>query len=152
VAFRSRFILRANYHQSPEKRPMRQRLSLIWSATLAAILALPAAGFTQALTGREVFLDSCAPCHGRTAHGDGPIAAFLKNKPTDLTLLAHYNHGVFPEAKVSAMINGTNVTGPHGAREMPVWGREFVSEGSSPEKAQARIKALIDFLKAIQEK
>jgi mono/diheme cytochrome c family protein len=126
--------------------------SLIWSLTLTMTLALPTAVFAQALTGREVFLDSCAPCHGSTAHGDGPIAGHLTNKPTDLTLLAHYNHGVFPEAKVSAMINGTNVTGPHGAREMPVWGREFVSQGSSPEQAQARIKALIDFLKAIQEK
>jgi mono/diheme cytochrome c family protein len=124
----------------------------ISSLTLAFALTVSTAGFPQALTGREVYLDSCEACHGRTAHGDGPIAEFLNHKPTDLTLLAHYNHGVFPEAKVSAMINGSNVTGPHGAREMPVWGREFVSAGSSPEQAQARIKALIDFLKAIQEK
>jgi mono/diheme cytochrome c family protein len=133
---------------------MRQRvqISLIWGLTLAVILALPAAGFAQALTGRDEYISSCGACHGRTAQGDGPLAEYFRNKPTNLTLLAHYNHGLFPEGKVRAMIDGRNVTGPHGAREMPVWGHEFVAQGSSHEQANARIKALIDFLKAIQEK
>ena len=129
-----------------------ERFLRISSLVVAFALAISSAGYAQALTGREEFLDSCAPCHGRTAHGDGPIAGYLNNKPTDLTLLSHYNHGVFPEEKVRSMIDGTKVTGPHGAREMPVWGREFVSQGRTPEQANARIKALIDFLKAIQEK
>lgn len=124
----------------------------IGSLALVLALAGSSAAFAQALAGRDEYLSSCGACHGRTAQGDGPLAEYFRNKPTNLALLAHYNHGVFPEAKVSAMINGTNVTGPHGAREMPVWGREFVSQGSSPAQAQARIKALIDFLKAIQEK
>jgi hypothetical protein len=124
----------------------------IGSLMLVLALAGSTAGFAQALTGRDEYLNSCQACHGRTAHGDGPIAGFLRIKPTDLTLLARNNHGVFPEGKIRAMIDGRNVTGPHGAREMPVWGREFVSEGSSTEQANARIKALIDFLKAIQEK
>jgi len=129
-----------------------EQLLRIGSLMLALALAGSTAGFAQALTGRAEYINSCAPCHGLTAHGDGPIAGYLKNKPTDLTLLAHYNHGVFPEERIKAMIHGVNVTGPHGAREMPVWGREFVSEGSSTEQAQARMKALVDFLKAIQEK
>ena len=80
------------------------------------------------------------------------MAHYLKYKPTDLTELARNNHGVFPEKQVKAIIDATKVVGSHGAREMPVWGREFVSEGSSPEQAQARMKALVDYLKSIQEK
>ena len=79
------------------------------------------------------------------------IAGKLWNKPTDLTLLAHYNHGVFPAGKVTAVVDGTKDVGPHGAREMPIWGREFTSLGSSPEQAKARIKALVDYIKSKQE-
>ena len=66
---------------------------------------------------------------GTDGHGDGVMAHYLKYKPTDLTALARNNHGVFPEKQVKAIIDGTKVVGPHGGREMPVWGREFVSEG-----------------------
>jgi mono/diheme cytochrome c family protein len=124
----------------------------IGSLTLVFAMAVSTAVFAQALTGRDEYLSSCGACHGRTAQGDGPLAEYFRNKPTNLTLLAHYNHGVFPEGRIRAMIDGRSVTGPHGAREMPVWGREFVGEGSSTAQAQARMKALVDFLKAIQEK
>jgi len=80
------------------------------------------------------------------------MAHYLKYKPTDLTALARNNHGVFPEKQITAIIDGTKVVGAHGAREMPVWGREFLNQGSSPEQAQARISALVGYLRSIQEK
>lgn len=139
-----------------------EQLSLIWSFTLAVMLALPAAGFAQAaggetsaVSGKDEYQQFCSPCHGMDGRGERArfsIASKLWNKPTDLTLLAHYNHGVFPEKEVKAVVDGTKAVGPHGAREMPIWGREFSSLGSSPEQAQARINAIADYIKSIQEK
>lgn len=132
---------------------------LVAGLTLAMTLATAGAGFAQnagagttAVSGRDEYVYSCANCHGPEGRGDGYIAGFLKRKPADLTALARKNHGAFPEERVQNFIDGTKTTGPHGAREMPVWGREFLKEGSSPEQAKARIKALLDYLKSIQEK
>src|SRR6266404_884130 len=36
-------------------------------------------------SGRRLFLDHCAACHGPGGHGDGPAAAALKPAPADLT-------------------------------------------------------------------
>jgi mono/diheme cytochrome c family protein len=35
--------------------------------------------------GRELFAIHCQMCHGETAQGNGPVAAFLANKPANLT-------------------------------------------------------------------
>jgi len=38
--------------------------------------------------GKEIFMANCTTCHGVSAKGDGPIAASLTPKPTDLTIMA----------------------------------------------------------------
>lgn len=135
-----------------------ERLCLIGSLTLAMALAESTAGFAQfgsatgSVSGRGEYDYTCIQCHGPAGRGDGVMAGDLKHKPTDLTALARNNHGVFPEKQVKAIIYGTKVVSSHGPREMPVWGREFLSQGSNPEQAQARISALVDYLKSIQEK
>ena len=41
---------------------------------------------TSLARGVELFNITCTPCHGKDGKGDGPVAAFLKNKkPIDLT-------------------------------------------------------------------
>jgi mono/diheme cytochrome c family protein len=35
--------------------------------------------------GAELYAINCKMCHGQTAQGNGPIAAFLANKPANLT-------------------------------------------------------------------
>ena len=37
-------------------------------------------------TGRALFIQFCAACHGRTGKGDGPLAASFAIPPTDLTV------------------------------------------------------------------
>ena len=135
-----------------------ERFCLIGSLTVAMALAASTAGFAQAggattgVSGRGEYDYTCVQCHGPAGRGDGVMAHYLKYKPTDLTALARNNHGVFPEKQIKAIIDGTKVVGAHGAREMPVWGREFLNQGSNPEQAQARISALVGYLKSIQEK
>ena len=41
---------------------------------------------TSLARGAELFNITCTPCHGKGGKGDGPVAAFLRNKkPIDLT-------------------------------------------------------------------
>jgi mono/diheme cytochrome c family protein len=65
---------------------------------VAASVVLGAAAFGQQKStdaGKQEFEISCAVCHGMDAKGGGMVADALKVKPTDLTLLAKKNGGVF---------------------------------------------------------
>ena len=54
--------------------------------------------------GPDLFRAHCAACHGFDAKGGGPMAAALKGKVPDLTVLAKNNKGMFlvimPIAKI----------------------------------------------------
>ena len=43
---------------------------------------------TSPISGKEMFTEYCAPCHGTDGKGTGPAAAAMKAPPTDLTQLA----------------------------------------------------------------
>jgi mono/diheme cytochrome c family protein len=118
--------------------------------------------------GKIEYQSNCASCHGIGAKGDGPMSTELKRRPTDLTVLAKRNNGVFPLNSVYRIIDGRDAIPSHGTREMPVWGYRFVPPQhfdlkltddyiymapTSPEPVvHARILAVIDYLNRIQEK
>jgi cytochrome c553 len=103
--------------------------------------------------GAALFQSYCAACHGTNAHGDGPMIAALRRPPADLTKFAMRNGGVFPESRVTRIIDGRDVAA-HGDSEMPVWGSVFKREGQGVDEAtaRARIAALVQFLASIQER
>jgi mono/diheme cytochrome c family protein len=124
------------------------------------VLGVLAAGPTpaedlQGYSGKQLYQRFCAACHGVEARGDGPVAAFFKSTPPDLTRLAHRYGGQFPAAQVRKTIDGRENLLPHGERTMPVWGLEFMlAEGSTPEarqRAETVITRLVDYLASIQE-
>ena len=118
--------------------------------------------------GKIEYQSNCASCHGMDAKGDGPVSKELKTRPTDLTLLAKKNKGVFPVNAVYRIIDGRDQIASHGTKEMPVWGYRFVPPSHyilrsvddyifapplSPEAVvHGRIMAVIDYLDRIQEK
>lgn len=106
--------------------------------------------------GQRAFVASCASCHGVLGKGDGALREYLIKPPTDLTTLTGRNGGVFPAQRVRDTIDGRgNVDiGPHGVREMPVWGQVYRAEDTPPYALNARVRmaALVDFLARIQEK
>ena len=140
------------------------------------ILAGLAAGFAAAAhaedvdAGRVEFQSSCSSCHGADARGNGPMSSQLKTRPADLTVLARNNNGVFPTDSVYETIYGVKTVPAHGTREMPIWGYQFIPmanyphtidpsywkmfgpEPSSEVVVRARIFAVIDYLKQIQQK
>ncbi|HEY7462773.1 MAG TPA: cytochrome c [Gemmatimonadota bacterium] len=109
----------------------------------------------QDLSGREMFLRYCSPCHGEEAKGNGPVAMFMRPQPPDLTKLAA--EGKFEEEHVAEVIDGRRMPQAHGTRQMPVWGAVFEEQLRSQERphppfeAYLRTITLVDYLRSIQE-
>lgn len=101
----------------------------VFVAASAIVLVLSQGVAAEEMTyGQAEYLNSCAVCHGVTGEGNGPLAEELVKRPADLTRLAERNGGEFPYFKVFATIDGRFVVPGHGERDMPVWGRQFLSE------------------------
>jgi mono/diheme cytochrome c family protein len=105
---------------------------------------------TTAIGGQEVYREYCAVCHGGDAKGNGPAAAALKAKPTDLTQISRKNEGKYPEVRVQRVINGEDDVFAHGSRDMPIWGQVF--RQGQPDRGQLRIYNLVKYIEQIQEK
>ncbi len=107
-------------------------------------------------SGKLMFRQYCAPCHGMDATGNGPVADTLKKKPANLTLLSKNHGGKFPYDEVYNMISGQEVIASHGTREMPIWGTVFaqrVMPGApvrTPAQVKHRIDTIIAYIESIQ--
>ena len=107
---------------------------------------------SPSLYGVDNFHDYCSPCHGRSGKGDGPVAAALTPRPSDLTTIARRNKGVFPRARVRDFItNGSPDIPAHGTRVMPVWGPTFRSLDSSDRSVSIRIANIVEYLTTLQQ-
>jgi len=105
-------------------------------------------------SGRAMFEQYCANCHGALAKGDGPMAIALKVPPPDLTQLAHRRGGKFPDEYVRAVLEFG--PGPshfsHGSADMPAWGPLFRYYDKQNERVvQQRIRNLTNYLASLQE-
>lgn len=121
--------------------------------------------------GQKLYTQYCASCHGADGKGNGPAAAKLNPKPTDLTQLAKRNGGKFPFYETMLSIEGRSPTGQdentdlpgiaaaHGDSKMPVWGeifsRDELSKGTSSDlqlQATGKIMMITEYLQSIQAK
>ena len=108
---------------------------------------------TSAASGKEMFNNYCAVCHGENGAGGGPAASALKVAPTDLTTLAQKHDGKYPSLHVSSVLRGEAELPAHGSKDMPVWGPLFrhISQGHEAE-VQQRIANLNQYVESIQKK
>jgi len=103
--------------------------------------------------GANNFAQYCVACHGADAKGTGTLAATLKPKPADLTLLASHNGGTYPRELVVQVIDGGKKVKGHGGGDMPEWGATFrASTGVTEADVKRRIEALAAYLETIQVK
>jgi hypothetical protein len=91
------------------------------------------------------------------------MAVLLKVRPPDLTRLAARNGGKFPFEYVTKIIDGRAAVGPHGTRDMPVWGDRYMRDFPKavlrePHRSKiveplvhARILELAYYLRSIQK-
>ena len=137
-------------------------ISWAMAAGLAGTLTFTAVSANADDIAKTDFVNYCASCHGVDGAGNGPMAAELKGKPTDLTSLSKENDGHFPYLKLRRVIDGSSDAGNirgHGSREMPVWGNVFRAEagmaqgrqGGSYALAKARIQNIVDYIAGIQK-
>lgn len=109
----------------------------------------------------SLYRSSCAPCHGVSGDGRGPLAASLKTVVPPLNNLAdRYSEIYFPERFLIEVIDGRKRMQSHGERQMPIWGRQFgllkdtqtSDEATVADDAAARqkIEALVDYIRSIQ--
>ena len=108
---------------------------------------------TSAASGKEMYTNYCAVCHGTDGTGNGPAASALKTAPTDLTGLAAKSGGKYPAMHVSSVLRGEAELPAHGSKDMPVWGPLFrhLSQGHDAE-VQQRIANLNKYIDSIQKK
>ena len=103
-------------------------------------------------SGKVMFKQYCATCHGSEAKGNGPLASLLKVPPPDLTKLAQRHAGKFPYDYVSSVLQFGPGPSAHGSSDMPTWGPIFGYFDKQKQKAvQQRIKNLCDYLASLQE-
>jgi mono/diheme cytochrome c family protein len=109
---------------------------------------------TSPTSGKEMFTQYCAACHGADAKGDGPAAPALKAPPADLTTLAKRSEdGKYPRDRVANLLRSGAGVAAHGSSDMPTWGPLFKSLDPNHDIAvQQRIKNLNDYLASLQAK
>jgi mono/diheme cytochrome c family protein len=124
-----------------------------FSARTTVTAQEPAVRTTLVIAGANNFAQYCVACHGNDAKGTGTLAATLKPKPADLTLLASRNGGTFPRDMVLQVIDGSKKVKGHGGGDMPAWGEAFRAvTGSNDAEATRRIESLADYLETRQVK
>jgi mono/diheme cytochrome c family protein len=101
-------------------------------------------------SGREMYMDYCAACHGATGKGDGPAVEFLKTPPQDLTTMAERNNGKFPADHFAALLRFGTESRAHGTSDMPIWGPLFTKHGK--DIVELRIANLRSYVESIQQK
>ena len=141
-------------------------MNLSKALVAAGLLAMLVPGLAASQGGKDIgqreYDNNCASCHGVAGKGDGPMLRHLVTPPTDLTQLTRRNGGVFPGQRIAEAIDGrsSNQIGPHGSREMPVWGsvyRARAAQAGATELdqewlARGRLLALLDHLSRIQQR
>jgi mono/diheme cytochrome c family protein len=104
-------------------------------------------------TGKEMFKQYCAACHGLDAKGHGPARAALKIPAADLTTLTKRHGGEFPLDLVTNVLRFGPGVAAHGSSDMPTWGGIFqYMDNYNQATVQKRIKNLCDYLISLQEK
>ena len=105
--------------------------------------------------GEQLYQRLCSACHGERGEGDGTVASYFKMQPPDLTQLAKRHGGEYPADKVARIVDGRDAPGPHGSRQMPIWGVAlYYADPESPDKEKRVaeiVDRLVEYLRTIQK-
>jgi mono/diheme cytochrome c family protein len=108
---------------------------------------------TPATSGKQMYVNYCAPCHGVDGKGRGPVSTALTTPPTDLTVLARNHRGKFPDTHIVSVLEYGSEIKAHGTNEMPVWGPILgkMNQANSQDR-MLRISNLSRYMETIQVK
>jgi mono/diheme cytochrome c family protein len=104
-------------------------------------------------SGKTMFKQYCAACHGADAKGRGPATPTLNTRVPDLTTLSKRHDGKFPYDYVESVLRFGPGFSAHGSAEMPVWGPIFqYLENYNEAAVRQRIRNLCEYIESIQQK
>ncbi|MGI9415673.1 MAG: c-type cytochrome [Hyphomicrobiales bacterium] len=129
-----------------------------WRAAIALLALASAAApcLAQGISDFDsaaLYRSNCAPCHGVTGMGGGPVAAALKKPMPMIATLTERHGGTFPADHVYRVIDGRKQVTAHGSRVMPVWGALLDAThhgGGTEQSTKLMIEALIAHIKRLQ--
>lgn len=122
------------------------------------VLSLAGCAPEAPISGKRLYNENCAACHGPKGQGDGAFADALIKMPADLTVLSKNNGGSFPRDYVISTMDGY-ARGDHFSGAMPEFGVKLAGENvlleSSPGVVTPTPKpllALADYLESLQDR
>jgi mono/diheme cytochrome c family protein len=123
-----------------------------FAAAFAMLVLTSTASAADDDLGARLYLNHCAACHGDDGAGAGPVASSLRVTVPDLRTLAQRYGGVFPIESVTAYVDGRDLKGAHGTRQMPIWGDVFRGreQGTAQRTVRRRIAAVVDYVSTLR--
>lgn len=135
-------------------------IDTVWRGALLAVVILAAGVTAQAAAedrsgavqrGRARFQQWCVVCHDQNGGGKGQARSALNPRPADLRLLTRQNSGIFPAARVEAVLKGQDQAAGHSGA-MATWGAMFLGDANGDQAiASSNIADVIAFITSIQK-
>jgi mono/diheme cytochrome c family protein len=125
---------------------------------ILAVAGLAIAGCVKEapISGKRLYSENCAACHGAKGQGDGPFAKDLIMPPADLSTLSVNNGGTFPRNYVISTMDGY-ARGDHFSGAMPEFGVKLAGKDVIMETGDgvvtptpAPLVALANYLESLQ--
>ena len=109
--------------------------------------------YSQPQSGKQMYKDYCAACHGMEGKGNGPAVEFLKASPPDLTIMAKGHNDTYVTDHVRTVLRFGTESKAHGTLDMPLWGQMFSALNSHDDAVvKLRINNLCEYVQSIQQK
>lgn len=102
-------------------------------------------------SGKKMYMDYCAVCHGADGKGGGPAATALKTAPPDLTTMAKRYGAKAVALKVDATLRFGTENKAHGTSEMPIWGPLFSATDRNQSAVTMRVSNLAKYVESLQQ-
>ncbi len=132
-------------------------LRLITTALAIVLLGSVACSPVSETSGRTIYADKCAACHGSSGKGDGELATRLATSPADLTRIAARRDGVWPMLEVMGIIDGYSTRYLPGT-QMPIYDEflegnlvSFDTGNGIQQRTPAGLLAIAQYLETIQD-
>lgn len=119
-------------------------------------VALAGCGGEAPISGKRLYNENCAACHGQKGQGDGQYADSLLKPPADLSALSENNDGEFPRNYVISTMDGY-ARGDHFSGAMPEFGVKLAGSDVLMETGDGVVTptpkalvALADYIESLQ--
>jgi mono/diheme cytochrome c family protein len=124
----------------------------LWASEESAAVKKSPEKPAWAASGKDLFANYCAICHGSDGTGGGTAAKSLTVAAPDLTLLSRKHGGKFPSSQIVNVLRGEDDLSAHRDKEMPVWAPAFEADKGKTNGPNQRTRQLLKFIESLQKK